>query len=101
MEKLGESAALTSLWSLLHSALIAWHCALLGPYAPPLLHDGRLLSLASLQADMDKLLQEMYMQHKKQVWKLGTLGHWASQVEHWFGQGVMAQKEKALTCILE
>jgi len=99
VEKSGDSA--TSSWSSLHATLIARHRALLEPYAPPLSNDGRPLSLSSLQADMDKLLQEMYMQHEKRVRELGTLGRWASQVERWFGQGVMAREEKTLTRLLE
>jgi len=72
------------------------HMANLGDYSPA----GN-LSLTTCQADMQSLLEEIYVQHWKAVRELGTLDKIAAFFESMCGQGATSGEEKSIKEIVD
>jgi hypothetical protein len=91
------SRHLDSRQSLEASHLVSFHTEILGPFGPPV---GP-MSLSSLKADVQSLLEEIDMQHFKKVRELDTLDWLVGKVEGLFGKGVVSGEEKTLETLME
>lgn len=81
-----------------HASLqVKLHTENLGPFAPP---DGP-MSLSSLKADMQSLLEEIDMQHMKKVRELDTLDWLVGKLEGMLSGGVASGKEKIFETLQE
>ena len=69
----------------------------LAQFAPPVSS----FSLTSLKADMQSLLEEIYMQHVKTVRELDTFDWLIGKVEGFFGIGVVSGDEKTMVTLVE
>lgn len=76
---------------------VEYHQRNLGQFAPP----QSSLSLSSLKADMQSLLEEIHMQHKKTVRELDTFDWLIGKVEGLFGGGVVSGEEKTMISLVE
>lgn len=80
-----------------YSHLVARHASILGAFAVP---QGT-MSLSSCQGDMHSLLEEIGMQHRKNVGDLDAVSRVFSKVEGIFGAGVVSGEEKELERLVE
>lgn len=71
----------------------------MGKHPPPF--DVPPGDLASLQGDMQSLLEEIYAQHAKKVGELDVFEWFGAYLEGLFGQGVVSGEEKALQALVE
>lgn len=79
------------------SRLERMHAETLGAFAPP----AGPMSLSSLKADMQSLLEEVDMQHSKKVRELVTIDWLIGKVEGFFGKGPVSDEEKTLETLAE
>jgi hypothetical protein len=82
------TSALTS--NVPFAKIVANHESNLGTFGPPKVP----LSLASLQADMHNLLEEIYLQHLKNAEKLDIFERAFARIEGAFGSGTQKNEEK-------
>jgi hypothetical protein len=76
---------------------VKYHRENLGAFAPPL----NSMSLTSLKADMQSLLEEVIMHHVKKVRELDTFDWLVGKVEGLFGAGVVSGEEKTLEALMD
>lgn len=76
---------------------VKYHRENLGSFAPPL----NPMSLSTLKADMQSLLEEVIMHHVKKVRELDTFDWLVGKVEGLFGAGVVSGEEKTLEALME
>lgn len=76
---------------------VKYHRENLGSFAPPL----NPMSLSTLKADMQSLLEEVIMHHVKKVRELDTFDWLVGKVEGLFGAGVVSGEEKTLEALIE
>lgn len=76
---------------------VKYHRENLGSFAPPL----NPMSLSTLKADMQSLLEEVVMHHVKKVRELDTFDWLVGKVEGLFGAGVVSGEEKTLEALME
>jgi hypothetical protein len=79
------------------SCQVECHRSNLGPFAPPC----GTLSLSSLKADMQSLLEEVDMQYMKKVRELDTFDWLLGKVEGLFGVGAVSREEKTLEILVD
>jgi hypothetical protein len=79
------------------SSKVKFHRDNLGSFAPPL----NQMSLNSLKADMQGLLEEVIMHHVKKVRELDNFDWLMGKIEGWFGAGVVSGEEKTLDALME
>ena len=76
---------------------VKYHRENLGTFAPPF----NPMSLSSLKADMQSLVEEVIMHHGKKVRELDTFDWLVGKVEGLFGAGVVSGEEKTLEALME
>jgi hypothetical protein len=77
--------------------LVEYHLKNLGTFAPP----SGPMSLSSLKADMQSLLEEVHMHHVKKVLELDTFDWLVGKVEGLFGAGIVSGEEKTLETLID
>ncbi|KAL3907671.1 MAG: hypothetical protein SGILL_008777 [Bacillariaceae sp.] len=77
--------------------VVASHESNLGMYAPPKV----LLSMSSLQADMQNLLEEIYLQHLKNAEKLDFIDRFVARIEAILGGGSQKKEEKDMQILTQ